>query len=170
MVFVMVLNSIRNRRSVRAYKTNPVSDEQLLEMIKAAQFAPTAKNNKAVEFVVVKNAETKGKIFDIVEKDFLKQAPVLIIPAIDTKKSGFAVQDLSIASENIFLQAAEFGLGTVWKNLDSETSEKVKAVVGIPKHFLVLNIIPVGYPLEKPAPHTDADFSAKKIHKEKWQK
>jgi len=164
----MIIKEISNRRSVREYKPDDVTDELIIEIIKAGQFAPTAKNNQAVEFVVVRKQETKEKIFEIVGQEYVKQAPVLIIPVIDETKSILPVQDLSVASENMFLQAAALGLGTVWKNLRPEWEKGVKKLLAVPEQFRAVNIIPVGYPKNKIEPHTDADFNDKKIHREKW--
>jgi nitroreductase len=164
----MIIKEILNRRSVREYKPDDVADELIIEIIKAGQFAPTAKNNQAVEFVVVRNQETKEKIFEIVGQEYVKEAPVLIIPVIDETKSILPIQDLSVASENIFLQAVALGLGTVWKSIRPEWKDGVKQLLKIPENFLAINIIPVGYPKNKIEPHSDADFSDKKIHREKW--
>jgi len=153
---------------VREYKPDEVPHEYIIEIIKAGQFAPTAHDNRAIDFIVVKNQETKDKIFEIVGQEFIKEASVLIIPVIDGEKSPMPVQDLSVASENMFLQATALELGTVWKNLQPEWEEKVKKLLGIPEKYKAVNIIPVGYPQEKPEPHTDNDFDAKKIHQEKW--
>lgn len=164
----MINKEIKNRRSVREYKTRAVFEKYIVEIIKAGQFAPTAKHNQAVEFIVVKKQETKDKIFEIVGQEFVKEAKVLIVPLTDTAKTDFSIQDLSVATENMFLQATALGLGTVWKNLRSEWVEEIKNLLGIPKQFMVINIIPVGYPKTKPEPHSDKDFDSKKIHKEKW--
>ena len=166
----MVIKEILNRRSVREYKSEQIPEEYLIEIIKAGQFAPSAKHNKAIEFIVIRDQETKDKIFEIVGQDFVKEAPVLIIPVTDTTKTNCPVQDLSVASENMFLQAVALGLGTVWKALKSEfnEAEKIKKLLGIPKQYTAVNIIPVGYPKNKPEPHTDKDFDTKKVHKEKW--
>lgn len=166
----MIIKEILNRRSIREYKPDPVPEEYLLEIIKAGQFAPSARHNQAVEFIVVKDKKTKEKIFEIVGQEFVKEAPVLIIPVTDTTKTNCPIEDLSVASENMFLQATALGLGTVWKALKSEFDEveKIKKLLKIPKQYTAINIIPVGYPKEKPKPHTDQDFDIKKIHFEKW--
>ncbi len=164
----MVIKEISNRRAVREYKSDPVSDEQIFEIIKAGQFAPSAKNNKAVEFVVVKNQETKDKIFEIAGQEFIKQAPVLIIPVSDPDKSLVPDCDIAVASENIFLQAIALGLGTVWKHLRPEWAEKIKPLIGISEKSIIINIIPIGYPKDAPPLHTDADFDINKIHRENW--
>jgi len=166
----MIIKQIANRRSVREYKIDAIPEEYIIEIIKAGQFAPSARHNLAIEFVVVKNQETKNRIFEIVGQEFIKQAAVLIIPATDTTKTNCPVEDLSVASENMFLQATALELGSVWKAIKKEFNEeeKIKKLLGIPQQFKVINIIPLGYPKEKPEPHTDKDFNSAKIHREKW--
>ena len=165
----MVIKEISNRRSVREYKPDEVPEKDIVEIIEAGQFAPTARHNQAVEFVVVKKQETKDKIFEIAGQECVKEAKILIIPVSDTTKSDFAIQDLSVASENMFLQATALGLGTVWRNLQADDKEdKIKNLLGIPERYKAINIIPVGYPKNKPEAHTDKNFDSRKIHKEKW--
>lgn len=168
----MTLEAIAKRRSVREYKSDPVADEDLDEIIKAAQFAPTAHGNAAVEFVVIRHQATKDKLFEIttaqIRQEYVREVPVILVPVTDTRKAALPVQDLAVASENIFLEAAGRGLGTVWKNIYPEQVSQVKALLGIPENFTLVNVIPVGYPKEPPAPKSDRDFDRKKIHPEKW--
>ena len=166
----MIIKEILNRRSVREYQEKDVLKEDIAEIIKAGQFAPTASNNRAIEFIVIRDQQTKDKIFEIVGQEFVKEAPILLIPVSDITQTNCSVQDLSIASENMFLQATTLGLGTVWKDLKAEYVEegKIKKLLGIPEQYKAINIIPVGYPKEKSIPHTDEDFNAKKIHHDKW--
>jgi len=166
----MIIKEILNRRSVREYKADAVPEKDITEIIKAGQFAPSAKHNKAVEFIVIRGQKTKDKVFEIVGQEFVKEAPVLIIPVTDTTKTNCPIQDLSVASENMFLQATALGLGTVWKALKSEfnEAEKIKKLLGIPEQYTAINIIPLGFTKNKPEPHSDEDFDNKKIHKEQW--
>ncbi|HRR39296.1 MAG TPA: nitroreductase family protein [Candidatus Paceibacterota bacterium] len=164
----MVTEVIKNRRSVREYKANEIPEKYINEIIKAGQFAPSACNNRAVEFIVIKNQKIKDEIFRIIGQKFIKEAPVLIIPATDTRKTNFPIQDLSVASENMFLEATALGLGTVWKAVSGVWEEKIKELLGVPKEYKIINVIPVGRPKERTFPHSEADFDPKKIHKEKW--
>jgi nitroreductase len=164
----MIINAIRKRRSYRTYKPEIVSEDAVNEVIKAAQFAPTSMGNASVEFVVVRDQQTKDAIFEVIDQDYIKQASVLIVPVISSEKSGLPVQDLSLASAHIFLQAAEMGLGTVWKHMTPEWSEKVKSILQIPTQYQLTNIIPLGYSLEEKQDHSDDEFSKEKIHIEKW--
>ena len=163
----MIIKEILNRRSVREYDTKDVPEEYIEEVIKAGQFAPSAHNNRAIDFIVVRGA-AKEKIFELTKRPFIKEAPVLIIPAADKEKSPFPQEDLSVASENMFLQAASLGLGTVWKNVGPDLEQEIKKILNIPENRKIINIIPLGFPKEPPAPHTEGDFDQKKIHNERW--
>lgn len=162
----MIIKEILNRRAVREYKADDISEDKIIEIIKAGQFAPTAHGSKAVEFVVVRDQKTKENIFNIVGQDFIKEAPVLIIPIADMGKSILPVQDISVASENMFLQAQALGLGTVWKNLEHDWQGPVKKLLNIPSDYAAINIIPVGYPKGKIEQHSDVEFFEDKIHKD----
>jgi nitroreductase len=164
----MILESIKKRRSFRTYKPQMVSEEAIVEIIKAAQFAPTSMGNASVEFVVVKDQATKDAIFNVVDQEYIKEAPVLIVPVISSEKSGLPIQDLTLASAHIFLQAAELGLGTVWKHMMPDWTGKVKEILGLPAQYELTNLIPVGYSKEEKPAHSDEEFSQDKVHFEKW--
>ncbi len=164
----MVITAIKTRRSIRSYQTKPIPKTLITQIIKAGQFAPTAKNNQAVEFVIVNDQLIKNQLYELLGQDFLKQAPILIIPFTDTQMTSYPIQDLSVASENIFLQAAEFGLGTVWKNVPPALVPAVKKIIKLPDNFTLINIIPVGYPKKNEPPHSDHHFNPKKIHHNLW--
>lgn len=163
-----MLEEITARRSIRKYKQDRVSKDDIIEIIKAAQFAPNGHNNRAWEFLIIEDKETKEKIFKVIGQDFVKEAPILIMPIIDLEKSMTAVEDLSIASGYIFLQAKKLGLGTVWKNIGKEAKEEIREILEIPAKYLFINVIPLGYPLEETEMHTDSDFDENKIHWGKW--
>jgi nitroreductase len=164
----MIIKEIRNRRSIRSFKPDPVSDEALTGIIKAAEFAPSAKHIRPLEYVIVKDQKIKDELFKSAGQDFIKAAPALIVAVSDTKKSDFAVQDLSIASGYMFLQACALGLGTVWRNVYDTNRDEIKKILGVPANYTVINIIPVGYPAEDLPPHDDSEFDPKKIHHEKF--
>ena len=159
-----MIQEIKNRRSIRQFKNEPVPDETIKEIIKAAHFAPSGRGIQAWEFFVIKDNLTKKKIAEIGQQEFLARAPVLILPVVDKTKTNLAVQDLALASGYLFLAAQEQGLGTVWKNLNSEQAKMIKKLLEIPENFLAINIIPVGRPAKKIPPHQDKDFDEKIIH------
>jgi len=168
----MIIKAIENRRSIRKYTSEPVEKAQIEEIIKAGQFAPTAKNNRLVEFVVIEDRETREKLAAILNQEFVQefmtQAPVLILPVTSVTNEKWAYLDLAIASENMLLQATELGLGSVFKYINSRYFPAVRELLGIPENFFFINLVVVGYPAESKAPHKEADFEPKKIHWGKW--
>lgn len=164
----MIIKEIVNRRSVREYKPDPISDEQVSEIIKAAQFSPSASDNHAIEFIVVKNQDTKNKLYEIIDQEFVKEAPVLIVLVTDTTKTPCALQDMSAAAANMLLQATALGLGSVWKNVRPELADRAKAILGVPEKFILNVIVPVGHSKENQPPHAEAEFEKSKIHQERW--
>jgi nitroreductase len=168
----MVNKAIQNRRSVRKYSEKQVTDEVIEEIIKAAQFSPTAMNRRGWEFMVIKNSAAKEEFYKLtaglLRQDSIKKAPVVLVPLIDTKKSALPIQDLSLAIENILIQITELGLGGFWKNIRPKEEKAIKEAFGIPDRFALLNIIPIGYPANGTKPHSDNEFDSSKIHWEKW--
>jgi nitroreductase len=167
----MVLDVILKRRSVRQFKKDPIPKEKIIDLIKAAQFAPTAMNNASVEFIIIEDQKIKSDIYEVCEpkQDFVKDAPILIVPFIHSKKSVTPIPDLSLASQNIFLQATALGLGTVWKNLPPHISNKVKKICEIPEEYVLINLIPVGVPKSIPQSHSENEFSEKKIYSNRFK-
>jgi nitroreductase len=165
----MVIEPIVWRRSVREYSQEPVLDEAVESLIRAAQFSPTAMGRREVEFVVVKKQSVKKELADALGQDFIKKAPVLILMAADPKATMLPEYDLAIASGFIMIQAAALGLGTVWKHIgEGGEREEVRKILGLPKDHLFVNIIPVGYPATDLPDHGDEEFDPGKIHIDKY--
>ncbi len=166
----MVLPAIQNRRSIRRFKADPIPYKMVQELLQAAQYAPSSRGNKAINLLIITSQTTKDAIYAIAppEQDFVREVPLLIIPATDPNKTGQTVQDLSLASENILLQATELGLGSVWKNFKPPVADEVKKITGIPSNYTVINAIAIGYPDEMMTPHSEEEFDRSRIHKEIW--
>ncbi|MBM3283773.1 hypothetical protein FJY90_06040 [Candidatus Gottesmanbacteria bacterium] len=164
----MLLQAIADRRSIRSYKADKIPPSYITDLVKAAQFAPCAKHNRSVQFILIEDNKKKAQLYSLLGQGFVRQAPILIIPVVDIQKSLHPIQDLSVASENIFIQAAACGLGSIWKNVRKGKMKAVKKLLGIPAKFMLVNVIPVGFPKKEKPPHTNSDFSPRKIHFEKW--
>lgn len=171
-----MLEVIRQRRSVRAYLAKEVEQEKLNELLKAAMFAPTARNLRPWEFVVVTGGEAKKKLSVATPyASFAADAPAVIVICYDMNKGRRFREDCSLAAENIYLEAMNQGLGTCFIQIADGTEagvgnpeEYVKDVLSIPGEFRVQCLLPVGYPARLPGPHKDAEFESAKVHHEKF--
>ncbi len=120
-----VLRTIRQRRSVRAYKPNAVPEDLLNAVLEAGTYAPTGGGRQSPVIVAITtkkyrdeiarlNAEVMGK-----DVDAYYGAPVVILVLADGTSSTF-VEDGSCVIENMMLAAASLGLGSVWVHRERE--------------------------------------------------
>ena len=155
-----VLEAIKERRSVRAYTDEEVSEEDVERLIEAARWAPSAGNIQPWAFVVVKEVETKRKLsYATLNQTFIQKAPVVIVVCADVTRSSriygsrgeklYSLQDTAAATENILLAAQELGLATCWLGAfrENEVAKAVKA----PRNLRPVAMVAVGYPAERPA-------------------
>jgi nitroreductase len=148
---------IKERKSVRKYKPDPIPDDVLHRILETGRIAPSAKNIQPWHFVVVKNPEIKEMVAEACRgQRFMAEAPVIICGCalediawgrMGGYMSSFAV-DLAIAMEHMILAAANEGLGTCW--IGAFVEKDVKKILGIPDNVRVVALTPVGYPAEVP--------------------
>jgi len=166
------LTAIFTRRSVRKYSNQPVSDATVKLLLQAAMSAPSAKNAQSWEFIVIRDKKTLAQIpaFHPFSKQ-IPEAQVAIVVCGNTKleaAKGHWVPDTSNASMNILLAAHSLGLGAVWTTFYpyEDRTAGIRKLLDLPDHIMPLNIIPLGYPVEKRV-YQDR-FKPAKIHYEKW--
>lgn len=165
----MVLEVIIKRRSVRKYKPDPISDDDILSLLKAAEMAPVSDGDHTLQYLVITEQETKKQLQTLVGQEFVGSAPLLILPVVDVDRSPESVADLAVACENIMLEAASLELGTVWKNIEERCKADIRKILGIPDNYCFTNFIVVGKPAEQTKNHYVGTSSVlKKIHHEKW--
>lgn len=161
-----MISIINSRRSVRKYKSDQVSDGDIREILGAAMNAPSAMNEQAWQFVVL-----RGKVFD----DFLainsntpKGASVGILVCGDLKKSrdDFYIQDCSAATQNILLAVHSKGLGSVWTTIFPEARNAVKRLLQLPDHIVPFSFTPIGHPASSPS--AQSRYDEKKVHFNTW--
>ena len=154
-----VLEAIKGRRSIRAFKSQAVSTEIVEKLIDAARWAPSAGNIQPWEFIIVRNPEIKRNLAKAaLNQSFIEEAPVVIVVCADEIRSSqgygvrgktlYCIQDTAAATQNIHLVAYSLGLGTCWVGAFNE--EEARKILEIPQGVRPVAIIPVGYPAEKP--------------------
>lgn len=150
-----VETAIRERRSIRAYRLDPVEEEKLALVLEAARIAPSARNRQEWKFVIVRDPLTRERLAAAAPYGkFLAQAPVAIIACATEAEYVMScgqiagTVDTSIALAQMILQAQELGLGTCW--LGGYDEAAIKEILQIPTTARVVAITPLGYPDESP--------------------
>lgn len=144
-----VQEAIYQRRSVRMFMKEPVSDAELLLLCQAGLCAPSARNGRPWEFVIVRNENTLRLLRGIrAPWKALETAPAAILVAAHSCK--YLQQDCAAAVENILLFAEERGLGTCWLGLypNMEAVAAVGLLVGLPPDVQAAAVIAVGHALQ----------------------
>lgn len=167
------MKEIFERRSIRKYTEEDISDRSIKELLKAAMAAPTAGNQQPWAFIVVKNRQVLKEIPKFHPKaPMLANAPAAIVvcgvPEKEIKYSGFWPQDCSAATQNILIEAQYLGLGAVWIGIypNEERVIKLRALLDIPGEIIPLSIVALGHPKHTLGPSERYDEN--NVHYEKW--
>jgi len=165
------MQAILTRRSIRRYTGDPVPEETVTELLKAAMSAPTAAG-EVWDFVVVRDRSTLEGVSKFhPHAEMLKKAAVAILvcgnPNIE-KLPGRWVLDCAAATENMLIAANALGLGAVWVGIYpvEERIKGMRTLLGIPDHFIPLSMVSLGHPGEKKNP--PARFREERIHRDRW--
>jgi nitroreductase len=161
------LEAIKNRRSIRKFKADPVDDQTLEKVMEAARAAPSWSNVQPCKFVVIRQPQIKGLLADSVRPhpalgsnpaaNGIRNAPVVIVALAEKGLSGYFgnqaatdkgdawyMLDAGIAMQNLVLAATALGLGTVHVGLFDE--QKVRQILEVPDNFHIVEMTPLGYP------------------------
>ncbi len=150
-----LMDVIKSRRSVRAYKSDPLKREELELIIEAAIYAPSGRNMQPWHFTVIQDREVIGRINAAAKSVLAKSdsewkrkiglsptsditygAPALIIVS-GRKDVDTSIADCSAAAQNMLLIAESMNIGSVWLGL-------VRACFAVPGEAERLGI-PQGY-------------------------
>ena len=170
-----VLDAISARTSIRAYQDRPVGADTVELLLRAAMSAPTARNRQPWAFIVVDDKDLLRQLADSLPyAQSAAAAPIAVVvcgvltESQGATNAGWWVQDAAAASENLLLAAHAVGLGAVWTGVYSyeDRVRAVRNVLGLPRHVVPLNVIPIGYPAENPAPKQKWDPA--KVRRNGW--
>ena len=111
-----MIDLLRNRRSIRRFTGQPVEQDKIDLLLEAALRSPSSKGNTPWQFMVVQDRQRLNQL--AVAKThgaaFLKNAPLAIVICADPSQSDVWVEDASIATTLIHLEATDLGLGSCW--------------------------------------------------------
>lgn len=170
-----VLDAISARTSIRAYQDRPVGADTVELLLRAAMSAPSARNRQPWAFIVVDDKALLRQLADSLPyAQSAAAAPMAVVvcgvltESQGATNAGWWVQDAAAASENLLLAAHAVGLGAVWTGVYSyeDRVRAVRNVLGLPRHVVPLNVIPIGYPAENPAPKQKWDPA--KVRRNGW--
>ncbi|MDH5754405.1 MAG: nitroreductase family protein [Candidatus Bathyarchaeota archaeon] len=153
-----IFKTIEVRRSVRKYKPEAVSDEDLKIILQAARLAPSARNAQPWRFIVVRDHKMKEFLAQSVgNQNFVAGASVVVVVLGDSDIAPYwYLQDPMIATEHLVLAATALGYGSCWigalADWVPENTGKVKQALQIPENLSIVCLVTIGIPDENPPP------------------
>jgi nitroreductase len=147
---------VRTRYSVRAYKPDPVQDDQLQQILDAARLAPTAANRQPFRILVIHTEGRQEELRRIYRRSWFVEAPIIIcacgVPAenwVRMDGKNYNDVDVTIAMDHLILAAANLGLGTCW--VAAFDPDAAREVLNLPAGVEPVAFTPLGYPADSPS-------------------
>ena len=168
---------IRNRRSMRKFTSEELTQEEVVSLLKAGLMSPSSKGQTPWQFIVIDDKNILKTLSNCkqVGSNFLKDAALAIVVVADPLISNVWVEDAAIASIYIQLQAEDLGLGSCWIQLREcftpdgvPSNEFVHSVLDLPLHLQALSIIAVGHKGMERKPFDEARLQWEKVHINKF--
>jgi len=166
------LEAMLTRRSIRTYRDEPVSEEAIETLLRAAMAAPSAGNEQPWHFVVIRDRAVLDAIPSVHPyAQMAAGAPLAIAVCGDerlAKYEGFWVQDCAAATENLLLAAHASGLGAVWCGVypSEERVAAVRELLAVPEQITPFCLVVIGHPDESKGPADRYDDA--RVHRDRF--
>jgi nitroreductase len=159
---------IKNRRSIRKYKTEQIADAELQQILESALYAPNAMNQQKWHFTVIQSKEMLTRMVDIIKENGLNSgiefiakqasspnyntfynAPTVVLISGDEQAPVIQV-DCALAAQNIALAAETLDIGSCVITSSgllfaSEKGNELKKELGIPDGYNHVCSVTLGY-------------------------
>lgn len=168
-----LFEAIKTRRSVRAYQADkPIGNEDLMKILTAAMYAPSALNKQPWEFLVVNESSLIEEIIKVHPyAGFIAEAKtgVVICENIDVANAGYGATDVAMAAQNFLLAAHGLGYGACFSGLYPDPSRMTSFtnLFKLPINIRPIGLIVIGTP-KNPTSQMPNRFDETKIHFNKW--
>lgn len=169
----MFLDLLRRRRSVRRFSDRAVETEKVSLLMEAALRSPSSRGLNPWSFVIVDDRSLLQKLAQAKPHGaaFLATAPLGIVVAADPERCDVWIEDTAIATILVQLAAESIGLGSCWIQIrkrrhgdGGDAGDWVRQLLDIPQHLEVESMIAVGYPDQKPPPHSADSLLKDRVH------
>jgi nitroreductase len=139
-----VFEAVRTVLAVREFQDKTIPDDVLRRIVEAAHLSASASNRQPWHFVMVKDRESLRELGKLVRTGpYIASSAAAVVVAVD-KANPLAVSDASRAIQSMILTAWADGVGSNWTGFSG--LEGVRQKVGLPDHYDVIAVLPLGYP------------------------
>lgn len=164
------INILMNHRSIRKFKQEPVTKEQLVTIVRAAQMASTSSNMQAFSVIHVSDRDKRRQLAALAgNQAYVEECPVFLVWCADlyrlktacgfaegegyigtTENLVVAVTDTALAAQNAVVAAESMGLGAVYIGGIRNQIKEVSALLKLPEYVIPMYGMCLGYPDQSP--------------------
>ena len=163
-MFKSLKNIISTRRSIRKFKPKEINEEELIEILKLATWAPSAGNTQSWDLILVKDPERKRNLARAaLSQSFIKKSSHVVVVCANLFRSErvygrrgvsmYVYQDTAALIQNLLLLIHAKGWGAVW--VGAFKDKEVADILNIDlenDNVRPVAIIPIGFPAKDPNP------------------
>lgn len=142
-----VFEAVRTVLAVRRYTERRVSTEIQRRVVEAGRLSASSINLQPWHFIVVEERDTLQKLGDIMKTGRYTADASFAVVVVTERDSAYGVSDASRAIQNMILTAWADGVGSNWVGFGP--MPEVERLLGVPKSFEGLAVVPFGYPAAK---------------------
>lgn len=159
-----VLKALRERRSVRRFRKEQITDEELKAVLEAGTYAPTGMGYQDPWIVAVQNPEFIGQlvrmnaeIMGIKGNPYYDAPTIVLVFASRPEKWVNSIYDGTLVLGNMMNAAHAVGLGSCWihrerEMFDTEEGKALMKQFGLPDGLMGIGSIALGYPAKESLP------------------
>lgn len=160
------IDLICQRRSIRSYKSTPLTNEQLESIFQTAQSAPSSNFLQCTTIIRITDSDNRSKLAHYSgEQSYINQAPEFwvfcadfnrhfqidsTIPLEKAEQLLVGCIDTALMAQNTVIAAQSLGLGTVFIGGLRNNISKVTELLALPKYVLPLFGLCIGHPDQNP--------------------
>jgi len=168
------LQFIFSRRSIRQYTEREIPESMLIDLLKAAMAAPSARGKDPWHYIVLRSRAAMDQLADALPYGkMLKQAAAAMVACgnLETahdQQLSYLLQDVSASIENVLLAANALGLGACWLGVHprKERIDLIAKQFFLPQSIVPVAAIALGWPAQESAPRTR--YNPELVHWEQW--
>ena len=161
------------RRSIRKFKDELLLPEETELILKAALLAPTSKNSHSWQFIVVEDKEILQELAKCKPQasNFIEDCALAVVVLGNSLVSDVWIEDASIASIAMQLQAEDIGVGSCWvqvrerdHNENISAADYIRNILEVPMPYEVLSIITFGKKQKERRPNNVENLTWENVH------
>ena len=158
------LRVLRERRSIRKFKPQQITDEELKAVLEAGTYAPTGMGNQDPWIVAVQEPEIiaqlvrmNAEIMGITGNPYYDAPTIVLVFASRPEKWANGIYDGTLVLGNMMNAAHAIGLGSCWihrerEMFETEEGKELMRQFGLPDGLMGIGSIALGYPAMEPTP------------------